>query len=258
MTTQTEFAAALLDADCPCPDGLVACNGSELVKRFSVYRNNIVTSLIDALADTFLVVHELVGDEFFRAMAQVFVSTAPPRSPVMAAYGLELPAFIDRFEPALSIPYLADVARLEALRIAAYHAADAQLLDEAVFQDALAHTESLPTALLRLHPSASVLRSQYAVFSLWAAHQGAFDIGTVDPYRSEDVLIVRPHLEVLTVPLRPGAGWFIQQLGDGVPLGQCALAASEKEPGFDLGNTLADLIRVGVAITFDYEEEILT
>ncbi len=252
---EVEFAAALLDAGHPCPEGLSAWNGSDPVKRFAVYRNNVVSSLIDALADTFPVTCELVGDEFFRAMARVFVAAVPPRSPILAEYGDEFPDFIADFPPARTVPYLTDVARLEMLYLTAYHAADATPLDEAAFRGALAHANALPALRLRLHPSTGVLRSAYAACSLWAAHQGTLDLATVDPYRAEEVLVVRPFWEVLVVPLRPGAGHFIGLLADGRPFGESALAASSEHPGFDLATTLADLIRAGAAVAFNFKEE---
>lgn len=255
MSSQTAFAAALLDAERPCPAGLVAWNGSDPARRFAVYRNNVVSSLIDALADTFPVTRELVGDEFFRAMMRVFVAETPPRSPVLAEYGDEFPAFVESFPPARSVPYLADVACLEWLYLTAYHAPDAEPLPESGFRAALARADDLPAARIRLHPSAAVLRSAHAVFSLWAAHQGALDIGTVDPGHPEDVLVVRPHWDVLVLPLRPGAGRFVASLADGSTFGESALAASQAHPDFDLGGVLADLIRAGAVVAFDFAKE---
>ena len=51
MNNQAAFAQALLDPDLPCPSGLCTWNGSDPARRFAVYRNNVVVSLIDALAD---------------------------------------------------------------------------------------------------------------------------------------------------------------------------------------------------------------
>ncbi|MFZ4700769.1 MAG: DNA-binding domain-containing protein [Candidatus Methylumidiphilus sp.] len=226
------FAAALLDADSPIPTGLMAWNGSDPAKRFAVYRNNVAGSLIDALADTFPVTQELVGDGFFRAMARVFIAKVPPRSPVLAEYGDGFPAFVEDFQPARGVPYLADVARLEKLYLNAYHAADGLPLDDSAFQAALARADALPSARMRLHPSVGILRSSHAVFSLWAAHQGALDLGTVDPYRAEDVLVVRPHWDVLVLPLRPGASRFIESLSSGLSFGESNLAATAEQPEF--------------------------
>ena len=69
MSTQAAFAAALLDPQRPCPEGLFSANGADPASRFAVYRNNVQSSLINALADSYPVVLQLVGDEFFRAMA---------------------------------------------------------------------------------------------------------------------------------------------------------------------------------------------
>ena len=60
-----------------------------------------------------------------------FVRAEPPRSPVLLGYGDGLPAFVERFEPASCVPYLADVIRLEIATSQAYHAADAEPVDAA-------------------------------------------------------------------------------------------------------------------------------
>ncbi len=255
MRREAEFAASLLDANSPCPTGLVAWNGYDPDKRFAVYRNNVVSSLIGALEDTFPVGLELVGDGFFRAMAHAFIAKAPPRSPVLAEYGDGFPAFVEDFHPARGIPYLADVLRLEKLYLDAYHSADAPSLNDADFHAALARADALPAARIGLHPSAGILISPFAVFSLWAAHLGAFDLGAVDPYQAEGMLVVRPQWDVLVLPLRPGAGRFIESLSSGLSLSESNLAAMAEQPGFDLVATLADLIRIGVVVAFKFGEE---
>jgi hypothetical protein len=88
----------------PCPPGLRTWNGSDPAQRFAVYRNNVVVSLIDALADTFPVVQQLVGPDFFRAMAGVFVRRPPAALAGAGHYGQAFPAFIARFPPAQACP----------------------------------------------------------------------------------------------------------------------------------------------------------
>ena len=98
------FAAALLNPAAPCPSGLVTWNGSDAAQRFGVYRNNVTVSLIEALADTFPVVQQLVGDAFFRVMAGEFARQSPPTSPVLAWYGDAFADFIVAFTPATGVP----------------------------------------------------------------------------------------------------------------------------------------------------------
>lgn len=99
MSTQADFAAALLDVQLPYPKGLCSRNGADPSRRFAVYRNNVQSSLINALADSYPVVQQLVGEEFFRAMAAIFVRSQPPQSPLMSRYGEGFADFIGQFEP---------------------------------------------------------------------------------------------------------------------------------------------------------------
>jgi len=250
--SQATFAAALLTPDLPCPAGLRAWNGSDPTARLAVYRNNVVSSLIDALADAFPVVQELVGEAFFRAMASVFVRQHPPRSRLLAHYGAEFADFVDGFEPARGVPYLADVARLERARVVAYHAADADALTAEMLGAAMSSGEDLGALQLVFHPSTSVVVSGYAIASLWAAHQGDGDLSAVDPALPESALVVRPGLEVLVLRLPPGAARFVVALQAGTGLADAAAQAASETAGFDLANVLALLMGHGALISVQF------
>lgn len=244
MNTQTAFAHALLNPELPCPSGLTTWNESDPEIRFAVYRNNVMVSLIDALADTYPVVQTLVGEEFFRAMARVFSQSSPPQSKVMAFYGRDFADFIASFHPAASVPYLADVARLEMARVMAYHAADVASIHTEVLQAALADPEQLLSLRLMLHPSVHVTDSTFAIFSIWAAHQGAVCASSVDPDVAQTVLVYRAGLDVDTMELTDGTGLFVSTLLAGQTLADAAQAANSIDPAFDLANALTLLLRL--------------
>jgi hypothetical protein len=243
MTAQNAFAAALLDPELPCPTGLTAWNGSDPAQRFRVYRNNVIISLVDALADTFEVTQALVGEEFFRAMARLYALAQPPQSRLLAFYGGDFPDFIERFPPAAGLPYLADVARLEHLRVVAYHAADVSAISTAEISAALADQDTLPSVCLKLQPALSVLSSPTAVVSLWAAHQGLQDLSTVDPVNPENALILRHELAVEVMPISAAAGRFISAIQAGSTLGEAAESAAALDADFDLAGILALLLQ---------------
>lgn len=244
---QAGFAAALLDPDMPCPSVLCTCDGGDPDSRFAVYRNNVVSSLVDALVDTFPVVQALVGPEFFRAMAAVFVRRSPPASRVLAFYGHEFPDFIASFEPARSVPYLADVARLEMARVQAYHAADADAVDPGFVGAVLAAGVDVEHLRLEFHPSVHVVASTYAVVSVWAAHQvdGDVDLAPVDIDQPEAALVCRVSLDAAVVPLAPGAARFIGILKSGGGLGDAAAVALAGMPELDVSTTLGMLFAHG-------------
>ncbi len=243
MSARHDFAQALLDPELPCPAGLVAWNGSDPARRFQVYRNNVLVALVDALADSFTVTRELVGEAFFRAMAAAHAREHPPRSPVLACHGADFPGFIASFPPAAGLPYLADVARLEYLRVVACHAADVAPLSQAALAARLADAGSLPGLCFGLQPSLAVLPSRFAVVSLWAAHHGVGDLAAVLPDAAETALVLRPGLEVEVIGIPPASGVFIEALQSGRPLGQAADEAMALGPGFDLAATLGLLLQ---------------
>lgn len=262
---QAGFAAALLDAAHPLPPGLIAWNGSDPARRFAVYRNNVMVGLIDALSSSFPVTLALVGDEFFRAMAREFVVAWPPRSRLLVEHADALPDFIAGFAPAAGLPYLAEVARIEALRVRAYHAADAAPVDAEAFRPLLAAPERLATTRIGLHPACHWLRTRYAAWSVWAAHQltadlagghvDTVDLHGIDVDSSEEVLIARPDLEVRTLALPVGGADFLDALAAGRPLIDAVTAASGRD-GFDPAAHLALLIQHGLAVRLESAAEL--
>jgi len=237
MSAQQSFCDALLDPERPCPAGLRVWNGSDPAVRFGIYRNNVAVSLVDGLAETFPVTRELVGEPFFRAMARVFATGAPPRSPVLVRWGEDFPAFVAGFPPAAGLPYLADLARLELARVRAYHAAEADALGAEDLSGYLGNPDHLPGACLILHPSLAVLVSDHAIVSLWAAHQGRGRIEEVDPVRPESALILREGDDVVVLPVGRGTAAFIAELTM-APLCAAAAAGAAKDPRFDLVQAL--------------------
>ena len=251
MSHHQGFVDSLLTVQPVCPPGLTAWNRSDPGRRFAIYRNNVMVSLIDALADTCPVTQALVGEAFFRGMAAVFARANPPHSPVMAHYGRGFADFIEGFPAAAGLPYLADVARLEILRVQAYHAADAACVSPAALALLLSTPERLPGARFTLHPSLRHMDSPYAVVSLWAAHQGA-DVDTalaaLDTARQESALVIRVGLDVEIHHIGTGTAVFIRHLDDGLGIGDAVGRAMAADPAFILTDALALLVGAG-AIT---------
>jgi hypothetical protein len=248
---QSCFAAALLDGARPVPEGLRTWNGSDPERRFAVYRNNVTASLVEALGASFPVTQALVGDIFFAAMAREFIAVSPPRSRLLAEYGEDLPGFVSGFAPAAQLPWLAVVARIEAWRIRAYHAADARALTAEAFRPLLHDREQLARTCISLHPACFWLRWKHAAFSLWAAHQHddgeAPDLSAIDVEEPQDVLIARPRLAVHTRCLPVGSVDFLDALAAGRPLGEAVEQAAQAHADFDPTQALALLIREGLA-----------
>ncbi len=237
---QASFAQALLDPERPTPDGVTSHTPAAREKRFAVYRNNVVVGLVDVLATRFPAVQRIVGEEFFRAMAGVFVRAHPPRSPVLMDYGDDLPAFVETFAPAAELPYLADVARLEAARTRAFHAADATPLPAAAF--AALQPAQLEALRLQFCPGIAIVRSAHPIVTIWAMNVDGGEPAPIEDWGAEDALVSREGFEVAVRRLPAGGAAFVAALLSGAPLAEAALAAMQETDRFDLADNLAGLI----------------
>ena len=247
---QREFAHALLDPRLPIPPGLVDPDGEPSESRFAVYRNNVVSGLIDVLQASFPAVHRIVGPEFFRAMARVFVAGEPPDSPILLGYGANFPDFIGAFEPAATLPYLRDVARIEHAWVEAYHAADAAPLDVAAF------AQFAPQALceLRLHlsPSVRLLRCRFPALTIWRMN---LDDGVPAPVDldagGENVLVARAQAEVELRSLGDDSAEFVQTLIEGLSLMEATTRALTANSAFDPVANITALLQSGIVVGYD-------
>ncbi len=245
---QDAFAKALLDPQSPIPPALRSRHAEAPVKRFAVYRNNVVAGLVNAMCAGFPAVERIVGEEFFAAMARCYVIAHPPRSPLMLRYGEDFGDFIADFAPASELTYLADVARLETARRRAYHAADAEPIGSA--RIASIASEALAGVAFALHPSIQIVRSLHPVVTVWAMNSGETEPGPIDENGPEDALVIRAGLDVMVRMLPAGGAAFLAALAAGSPLGVAAEQASASDPRFDLAVNLAGLIGSGAITDF--------
>ena len=233
--TQAAFKAAMLDPTAIVPTGIVNPDGAPASKRFDVYRNNVAVSLSDALEAAFPVVRKLVGDEFFRAMAGVYLRKHPPKTPLMMFYGDAMPQFLSRFEPAKSIGYLPDIAKVELAIRHAYHAADAS----PIAQQALGEIapDALMGAKLRIAPATQTVTSDYPIHAIYRANTIANAPKPV--MQAEAVLITRAGFDPELNPINAAAATCIDALKAGQSLGQAMATADDS---LDLGAVLGLLL----------------
>lgn len=240
------FAAALLDPARAAPTAVAGPRGKAARKRYDVYRNNVTVSLVNALAAAFPATLRITGPDFFRAMARFHVRTAPPASPLLFEYGHGFPDFIERYEYAAPMPWLADVARIERAWLDAYHAADAAPLASQTL--AAVPPERLAEMVLTQHPAARIVRSSFSAVTIFAANRSDGPVGRIEAAEPEDALVTRPHLEVAVRRLPDGGAVFLESLVEGRPFGAAAAAALAASPCFDLAANIAGLLAAGAFI----------
>ncbi len=241
---QRAFAEAVLSSDAPVPAAIRRASGPAHASRFGVYRNNVIASLIKAVGARYPVVRKLLWDDAFNHAAYLYVMSEPPRSPVLLEYGESFPRFLRSIGDGVPAAYLADIAELESARVRAYHAADAAPLAPEVF--AAIPSDDWPELRVTLHPSLTLLKSDFPIVSIWEANLNAND-NMLPAWRPECALVARPDLDVEVRLIPAAVHAFIAALASRNTVG-AAIEQAATLPGFDLGECFSILIAARLAV----------
>jgi hypothetical protein len=247
------LASGLLEPGLAAPAAVSGPNGKAAGKRYNVYRNNVTVSLIDALAAVFPATMRITGVDFFRTMARFHIRATPPASPLLFEYGRDFPAFIESYEHAKQMPWLADVARVERAWLDAYHAEDAEPLQAQALASISA--ERLSGIVLTPHPATRIVRSQYPAVTIFAANRSDGPVNRIEASGPEDALIARPGLEVTVRRLPPGGAVFLENLIEGETLGAAATAALAESSQFNLAANIAGVLESGAFAALNHGDE---
>jgi hypothetical protein len=211
----------------------------------SVYRNTVTRGSIDVLAAAFSTLVSLVGEDWFRAAAAVYVAEHRPSTPSLLRYGEGFADWLASFPPAHDTPYLSAVAQLDRLWWDAYFAAEAEALDPAVLSQLDA--SALQSTALALHPSVRLAAFDYNLASLWLARRDTgqpseFEIAA-DP---ETILIVRNGLDVASWLITPADHAFLAACQDGESIMTAAGRALAMDPAASFPDILAAHLSTGI------------
>ena len=214
---------------------------------FAVYRNTVMKGSVDALQANYPAVARLVGDQWFRAAAAVYVGESPPTDASLLHYGASFADFLARFEPAAELPYLPGVARLDRLWTESHTARDEDSLP------ATALSQLTPAALAAavLYPHAAARWAWFAnapIYSIWARNRhGATDVQSEwqPEWKPEGALLTRRHGTVIWIKLDAAGFAFLEQCARGGTLAQVSTAALTAHPDTDLAKLMAALLQAG-------------
>jgi hypothetical protein len=231
--------------------GATAGEQSPDEELLEIYRNTITSTLLNALRLSYPAVQRLVGAEFFDGTAHRFITEHPPHSACLNEYGEPFAAFLARFEPATSLPYLSEVAQLEWAVNSALHAPDIPALE---LQRLSALSESaLPGVAFTVHPAVSLLRLTFPADSIWRAviEQDSDAMARVELDAGPvHLLVERDRHEGVQVRRLACWAWeFTRSLANGVPLHE-ALEAGTVPPGDALNTLLAEHLTAGRFVDF--------
>jgi hypothetical protein len=243
---QRHFAAALFD---DAPEAIapsIRGDGLDSAARVGIYRNNLREGFIKTLALEFPVVQRLVGEEYFRQLALLFLSHHPSHAGNLHFIGEPFALFLHRWFQDTSYAYLPDVAALEWAYQEAMLSADLPPLELDALRRVAA--ESYSGLCFRIHPGCRLLRSAFPILWIWSANQpGAVSEELIDLRSGPDFVLVRRATEGIEFRRLPAADFtLLEALAAGASLSAALEAAQFGNPDLDLGAALRNFLALGV------------
>ncbi|MGH8307038.1 MAG: HvfC/BufC family peptide modification chaperone [Gammaproteobacteria bacterium] len=247
---QTGFAHWMLGArDLPLPE-IIAGNGLDSEARLQIYHNIIFNNLTAALRTAYPAVLKLVGEGFFDGVAARYIRDYPSDSGNLQDFGAAFPECLAAIPEAATLPYLADVARLEWVRQQAYLAADSQPLESNAL--AAVPDDKQDTLCLTPHPSVRLLESPYPILDIWGFCQQDNGERLVLGDTGQRVLVWRAETQIAMQVLTHVQYVFLKSFLDGQILADAHTSATRIEPGFDMGVCLRWLFSMQLITDYSF------
>jgi len=221
-------------------------------RGLAVYRANVNAAAAKALAAAYPVILQVVGPEFFDALAREHRRAFPSTSGDLDEYGATFAAFLADFPHVSHLAYLPDLARLEWRVHEARAAADGRAWDATTIGEVASQRQD--AIRITWAPGTAIVESQFPIARLWTLHQddheGEF---TIDWSVAERALVARDGFAVTVQFLDEGEAAFLGAALDGGTLGHAATVALSRSPAFDLGRLLARAIAMNFLCGFTLE-----
>lgn len=247
LEVQRALRQAIVGGDAKALHQALAADAMTIADAVGIYRNTIRWTLTRALRLSYPAVHKLVGTEFFEGAVEQFLRRHWPQSACLDDFGADFIPFLDTFEPAGDLIYLADVARLEWAVHQALHAPRGPAMDlERLSQ---LGNEQCTAVRFTANPSLRLIAVDTPADVIWRAvlEQDERALAGIQVARAPRYLLVQgvPASEVEVSPVGESEWNLLQALSSGVALEQALQQFRDSAPEADLDRVLAFHLAAG-------------
>lgn len=229
----------------PALKSLFTCNEDVLPMRLQIYQNNVVGSLAMAMQLTYPLIVILTGESFAENVMRSFVRENPPRQACLARYGEGFDRYIESCAPARSLPYLADIARLEWAMNESLYAKDDGALDPSDLQNVLGC--ELADMTLSLRSSVRLMESRWPLLAIreFCLQENKDESQTLDLDQGGcKVMIYRPFLSAEIESPDSSEYDFLKGVKEGSSLGDILENVLQTHPDFNFQAFLQKHLRL--------------
>lgn len=228
-------------------------HGAPFEARLNVYHNNVVGNLARAIVQNYPNLDILLGHDFLMSCAREFAIHHPPNAAALTTYGADFPQFLQSHEKITkslaAMPWIFDVARHEAAAFLCFCASDDAPISE---DDLIAmQNDACASQTLALRASAQLMHYNYDVMrilDLCQAHTAHIPPDITSKHTCH-MLLLRPLLDVLYIPLAADEYTFLRALQAGNTLESALNQALQENPAFNLTPNFQKHLHLGTYVS---------
>jgi hypothetical protein len=186
---QTAFQDAVLSGALDMAASITASRQQSATERFAIYQEAYRLRLAEFLAADYPVLHNVLGDEDFGALALAYIEAKPSTHRNARWYAGGLPDFMRASEPWQEIRPAIDLAFFERALADAFDAADADAIEAAAL--ALVAAQDQPRLRFSFQPSLTLLTLGEGTVSAYEAAVEDLEVPMPSTTEEERVLVWR-------------------------------------------------------------------
>jgi len=224
------------------------CDPDAQMDYFRIYRNGYMRSTVDAVTSNYPATQALLGADYFRNLAKLFVLEFPPTKGSLSGYGEEFADFLLQTEISRSLPYLHDVAEIDRAWLHVYFAPNDSPASPVEITRLLENDVETGTERIRLCDATAILSLNFPVLDIWRElkENGSLGQSTRLEKELQYVLIWRNDSQVLVRKLPLPEFIVLSGIKDGTSMEQSAEQALNLDATFELDIFFSSLISEGL------------
>lgn len=210
----------------------------------AVYRNGSWRALTAALEANFPTVTAVIGADYFGVVARHYIDVHPPVQGTLVGYGQLLPDFLLQQQEQHGLPYLHDLAALDAAWLVAYFSASGTPLTQDDLASLISGEQDVTSLRLELAPHVSLVGLDHDVCEGWELlkRQGSL-VEIIEFQRQQNHGLVWRFDDLVHVrALQAGEVSFLAAIEQGANLGSASQSGLAVDANFDVAELFGSLI----------------
>lgn len=224
----------------------------ESLARLNIYRNNVFGNFNSVLQSIYEMVERILGEKYFAQICKIYLEKNFSNSGNLDDFGLNFPQFLQKNLKLHKLAYLADLAKLELAYHQAFFAKIAKKFPLVKFKKLT--QENYFNLKFKLHPSIKILKSDYAIFSIWKNLNENQTKKKINAKRSEFVVVERIFEVVNIHKIDEVEYLFLQNISKNTLFETYKKIVNLKGKEFDIGALVNKFIADGTIINFKLEK----